>query len=140
MERTWAKAFPVTISTVIVSPMARPMPSITAARTPDLAAGSCTRHTVCHGVAPMARLALLYSFGTEARASSAMLTMVGNAMNASMMAPVRATVPLDRFSIFCSSGARVTRPMNPTTTEGSPRPSRCPVSVSRTRFRAISPM
>ena len=40
-------ALPVTIITVIVSPMARPTPSITATMTPDLAAGNTTRQMVC---------------------------------------------------------------------------------------------
>ncbi len=48
-------AFPVTIMTAMVSPMARPMPSMTAVRMPDRAAGTTTRQMVCHFVAPMAR-------------------------------------------------------------------------------------
>ena len=48
-------ALPVTIITAIVSPMALPIPSMTAVRMPDLPAGTTTRQMVCHRVAPMAR-------------------------------------------------------------------------------------
>ena len=48
-------ALPVTIITAIVSPMARPMPSMTAVRMPERAAGTTTRQIVCHWVAPIAR-------------------------------------------------------------------------------------
>jgi len=48
-------AFPVTIITVMVSPMARPTPSITAVKTPERAAGKVTRQIVCQGVAPRAQ-------------------------------------------------------------------------------------
>ena len=47
-------ALPVTIITAMVSPMARPMPSITAMMMPERAAGSTTRQMVCQWVAPRA--------------------------------------------------------------------------------------
>ena len=47
-------AFPVTIITVMVSPIARPIPSITAVNTPERAAGKVTRQIVCQRVAPSA--------------------------------------------------------------------------------------
>ena len=47
-------ALPEAISTIIVSPMARPNPSTTAARTPGAAAGSTTRQAVSQRVAPSA--------------------------------------------------------------------------------------
>ena len=50
-------ALPVTIITVMVSPIARPTPSITAVSTPARAAGSVTRQMVCQRVAPSARAA-----------------------------------------------------------------------------------
>ena len=50
-------ALPVTIITAIVSPIARPMPSMTAVRMPERAAGTTTRQIVCQWVAPIARLA-----------------------------------------------------------------------------------
>jgi len=45
---------PVTISTVIVSPTTRPMPSMIAAMIPDRAAGTVTVTIVCQRVAPRA--------------------------------------------------------------------------------------
>ena len=50
-------AFPATIMTVIVSPIARPTPSITAVKIPERAAGTVTRQIVCHSVAPSASAA-----------------------------------------------------------------------------------
>ena len=50
-------AFPVTIITAMVSPIARPMPNMMAVRTPLLAAGNVTFQIVCQGVAPNARAA-----------------------------------------------------------------------------------
>ena len=50
-------ALPVTIITAIVSPIARPTPSITAVSTPERAAGRVTPQMVCHRVAPTARAA-----------------------------------------------------------------------------------
>ncbi len=47
-------ALPVTIMTAMVSPMARPMPSMTAVTMPERAAGTTTRQMVCQRVAPMA--------------------------------------------------------------------------------------
>ena len=49
-----AGAHPVAINTVIVSPIARPIPNIQAAIIPERAAGIFTRITVCHLVAPKA--------------------------------------------------------------------------------------
>ena len=50
-------ALPVTIITAIVSPMARPTPSIIAVRMPERAAGTVTRQMVCQRVAPNASAA-----------------------------------------------------------------------------------
>ena len=48
---------PAAISTIIVSPTARPMPTMIAENMPLIAVGTTTRIAVCHGVAPQARLA-----------------------------------------------------------------------------------
>ncbi len=53
-SRGMRAALPVTIITAIVSPMARPMPSMTAMITPERAEGMTTRQMVCQWVAPMA--------------------------------------------------------------------------------------
>ena len=47
-------ALPDAISTIIVSPTARPSPSATPAAMPGLAAGSITRAIVCQRAAPSA--------------------------------------------------------------------------------------
>ncbi|MCY1425855.1 hypothetical protein D9M71_416600 [compost metagenome] len=46
---------PVAISTIMVSPTARPMPIISAEKMPGLAVRITTRVMVCQGVAPRAR-------------------------------------------------------------------------------------
>ena len=48
-------AFPVTISTAIVSPMARPMPRTTPEVIPEMENGITTLYIVCQRVAPNAR-------------------------------------------------------------------------------------
>ncbi len=50
---------PVAISTIIVSPTARPKPIMTPAKMPGLAEGRITRQTVCQRLAPQAREAAL---------------------------------------------------------------------------------
>ena len=53
-EKERMGALPEAISTIIVSPIARPKPRTLAARTPGIAAGSTTRAAVCQEDAPMA--------------------------------------------------------------------------------------
>src|SRR5665648_724750 len=65
-------ALPVTIITVMVSPMARPIPSITAVEIPEIAAGTVMRYMVCHLVAPSASDPSFKNDGTECIASSDM--------------------------------------------------------------------
>jgi hypothetical protein len=62
-------AFPATIMTAMVSPTARPIDRIAAARMPDLAAGRTTILTACQGVAPTASIPSLYAAGTARSAS-----------------------------------------------------------------------
>ena len=64
---------PAAISTIIVSPTARPSPIITAENSPLMAVGTITRIAVCHGVAPAARDAERRCSGTLFSASSAMV-------------------------------------------------------------------
>ena len=65
------------MSTIMVSPMARPRPTMTAEKMPGLAVGSTTRQAVCQGLAPQARLAEERDLGTADRASSLMVKMMG---------------------------------------------------------------
>ncbi|MNU44725.1 hypothetical protein D3C71_335480 [compost metagenome] len=62
---------PVAISTIMVSPTARPMPIISAEKIPGLAVRITTRVMVCHGVAPSASEPRVRPRGTLNTASSA---------------------------------------------------------------------
>ena len=97
-------ALPVTMSTVIVSPMARPSPSRKAATIPERAAGTTTREIVCHWVAPMARELSRSARGTACSASSETETIVGMAMKASRTDPRAANCPIGRSNVFASHG------------------------------------
>src|SRR5262249_21053437 len=68
---------PVAISTIIVSPTARPSPTIIAEKIPGLAVGTTTRNAVCHLFAPRARPARTRCRGTLEKASSAIVKMIG---------------------------------------------------------------
>lgn len=65
------------ISTIMVSPTARPKPIISAEKIPALAEGSTTLITVCHWVAPSAKEPWLRVAGTLNSASSASEKMIG---------------------------------------------------------------
>src|SRR5574337_2202678 len=68
---------PVAISTIIVSPTARPKPIMIAEKIPELAVGSTTLMAVCQRVAPRASAPATRCCGTLARESSAMVKMIG---------------------------------------------------------------
>ena len=72
------------MSTTMVSPMARDMPSMTAVPMPDNEAGATTLTRVSQRVAPRASDASRNESGTACMASSATLQMVGTLINASM--------------------------------------------------------
>ena len=65
------------ISTIIVSPTARPKPIITAENIPGLAVKMTTRVMVCQGVAPSASEPEVRCFGTLKMASSVMEKILG---------------------------------------------------------------
>ena len=73
--------FPVAISTIIVSPTARPRPSMIAAKIPPDAAGNTTRRTVCQRDAPKASDADDKESGTLEMASSETVKMIGITAN-----------------------------------------------------------
>ena len=81
MEADMMLAFPDAISTIIVSPMARPNPSTQAANTPGSAAGNTICHATCHGAAPSASAAWPYPRGTVVSASSEMVNTTGITVN-----------------------------------------------------------
>src|SRR5690606_19960132 len=68
---------PVAISTIMVSPTARPNPIITAEKIPGLAVSNTTLVKVCQVVAPSANEPFDKCFGTLNTASSAIEKMVG---------------------------------------------------------------
>ena len=68
---------PVAMTTIIVSPTARPNPIITALNSPALATGRTTVRTTCQRVAPSAMAAAFREGGTLLRASSAMVKITG---------------------------------------------------------------
>src|SRR3989338_4783838 len=73
---------------------------------------------VCHLVAPKAKAPSLYDLGTAVSASSAMLTIVGIAMNASIIEPEKAVRPVGRLKNCFTKGTSVTTPIKPRTTLG----------------------
>ena len=77
---------PVAMSTIIVSPTARPKPIITAAKIPGLAEGSTTRHSVCQRLAPRAIDAAVMLCGMFESESSASEKMIGMTAKPSPMA------------------------------------------------------
>ncbi len=68
---------PVAISTIMVSPTARPKPIMTAEKMPGLAVGSTTRVTVCQRLAPSASEPATRFRGTFEKASSEIAKMIG---------------------------------------------------------------
>ena len=94
IESGMMAAPPATISTTMVSPMARDMPSMTAVPMPDSAEGMTTRISVSQRVAPRASDASRSVRGTANSASSATEQMVGTLMNASMSAAFNRLSPV----------------------------------------------
>src|SRR5690606_29452780 len=100
------------------SPIALPIPSIIAAIIPEDAAGTNIYRIVSHLVAPKAKEASLYSFGKALIASSAILTIVGKAINDTNIEPVKAVNPVGNEKVFFTNIDNTTIPKNPSTTEG----------------------
>ena len=113
-------AFPVTIRTAMVSPIARPMPRMMAAVIPEMAAGTTTRTIVCHFVAPSAREPSRNSRGTAESASSETEMIVGSDMIPSRMEPASTHSPEGTANVTRIHSTSTSRPKNPKTTEGMP--------------------
>ena len=128
-----AGLFPVTIMTAIVSPMALPIPRMAAAEIPDIAAGTMTLIVVSQRVAPMARDASLYEWGTECMASSETDMTVGRAMIPRSIEPAsQDSLNTSWFSkMSLRKGSSTRTPKNPYTTEG------IPAKTSHTGFRML---
>ena len=69
--------FPVAITTIIVSPTARPKPIMMAERIPEIAVGTTTVQTVCQRLAPKANEPEIKELGTFDKASSAIVKTMG---------------------------------------------------------------
>src|SRR5580658_9803247 len=132
-------ALPDAMTTIIVSPMARPNPSTVAAAIPGAAAGKTTRRTVCDGVDPIASAASRYERGTARSASSDTEKTIGTMANDK---PKPATSALSRCSVPNTCWTHVASTMSakkPTTTEGTPaRSSMAGLTISRRRPFAYS--
>ena len=132
-------AFPVTMSTAMVSPRALPVPRMMAAVIPEKAEGITTRLMVCHRVAPMARLPSRNSRGTALMASSETEVMVGRAMTARRMDPASQVRPDARSKVTRRTSVRIIRPKKPYTTDGIPaRSSMAGLRTLLVREEAIS--
>ena len=92
-------AFPATIRTVMVSPMARPIPKMKEQMMPEEAVGKSTCLMVCQWVAPKAREASLKVLGTADNASADTLTMVGRAISPRRIEAFRAQRPVGMSKI-----------------------------------------
>jgi hypothetical protein len=108
-----------------VSPIAFPIPSITPVVMPGIALGSATRLTVCHFVAPSAKLASRRPPGTALSDSSETLTIHGSIMNMSASPPERIEKPNPRYI------ARNAYPKSPITIEGMPARHSTPNEMMR---------
>src|SRR5690606_17807435 len=132
-------AFPEAISTIIVSPMARPKPRTIAAKMPGEAAGRTTDQAVRVRDAPRAKAASRYLCGTAVSASSLRVKITGTMVRPR---PIPATMVLSRYcrpKRSCRCVARTMSTKNPSTTEGMPaRSSTAGLTISRTRRGASS--
>src|SRR5271157_1002270 len=131
---------PRSMTTAMVSPMARMIPRTTAVIIPEDATGTTTFFIVSHFVAPREIDASLYSLGTELRASTDSDVMVGRIMIESTVDARRMPVPvdgcrfrniginpstelMDGFMLYLKVFSSTNKPNIPYTTEGIPTSS-----------------
>jgi hypothetical protein len=124
-----------TMATAIVSPSARPSPSIAAETMPGRPKGSTARRIISQRVAPSARAASSCSAGACRNTSRQIAVMIGRIMTASTSAAVRIVRPVPlavppkngiqpRYSLShtktgCAAGASTPMPQRPKTTLGT---------------------
>src|SRR5690625_6653688 len=94
---------PLAIVTIIVSPIARDIPSTNEAMIPDKAAGTMTRMVVSNLVAPKADDPSRIAWGTEFIASSDMEAIIGIIMTPITIPGLRMFVGSDRKSTRLNS-------------------------------------
>ena len=88
-------AEPMTSATAMVSPMARPRPSMTAPTRPPWLQGKTAPRIISHRVAPSAEAASRLGVGTVSMTSRDSDVMIGMIMIARMMPAVMKLRPLD---------------------------------------------
>ncbi len=130
--------FPVAMRTIMVSPTARPKPTITAEKMPGLAVGRTTRVAVCQRLAPSASDAAVRCCGTLEKASSEIVKMIG--MTANPMA--RPTTTLLRWSYTRPSAdpshCFTSLPKTPASTQGPAWKASQPPATRRGRITRTS--
>ena len=77
IDQSMTGVLPVAMSTIMVSPTARPKPIMMAEKIPGLAVGSTMRIAVCQRLAPRASEPARRCWGTLASESSAIVKMIG---------------------------------------------------------------
>ncbi len=80
-----------------VSPTALPIAKIRPVIIPGIAAGTTTRVTVCHLVAPSAKLDSLKDSGTDLMASSEARIIVGRIMKVTVSVPESKPTPISKY-------------------------------------------
>ena len=121
IDQSSTGVLPVAISTIMVSPTARPNPIITAEKMPGLAVGNTTRNAVCQRLAPSASEPAARLLGTALMASSAIVKMMG--MTAKPMA--RPTTRLLRWSYVSPSALDSHSRKSPRNSQASTRGPTC---------------
>ena len=99
--------------TAIASPIALPTPSTTAAAIPLFAAGTETLKYVSVGVAPRARDASSYSFGTASSAFSETFIIEGRIIIARTIIAASRLAPSGTLNIFLIAGTSTIMPTRP---------------------------
>ena len=108
-----AVELPATKITAIVSPNALPIPSITPANIPDLAAGTVTLNIVSIFDAPSAKDPSLYAFGTALIDVSDKDIIVGSIIIDNTMITAYKLCPLGRLNTVCMAGTITAKPNIP---------------------------
>src|SRR5919202_1912651 len=136
-EVIWVAA-PTVSATAIVSPIARPRPSMTAPTMPPKLCGNTAPRIISHRVAPSATAACFSDSGTVANTSRMIDVMIGTIMMATMMpavmnprpvetgcpnsAPSTGTPPTALWTAwytFTRAGPITMMPNSPNTTDGT---------------------
>ncbi len=113
----------------MVSPIALPIPSTIAVKTPDLAAGKITLNIVSILDAPKAKDASLYCFGTDLIAVSATEIIVGSIITERTIIMASKLCPLGRDNLLWIAGTIIPSAKTPNNTEGIPANNSTPWDI-----------